>query len=570
MKTDRISSLLDRKSFEIPKYQRGYSWNQQNVRELFEDIYEAIESDTGHYMGTVVLSEGVREEEHFFVVDGQQRLATISLIISGITRRLSNNDASFYRRLYIKEGEEYRLKLLGRDQQYFENLLDGNKNNPETKSQRLLLSAFDEIESELDRNDINPQKFLQAVERLQIMDFIEKSEGDAIRIFQTVNDRGKPLTNMEKAKALLVYYSNKYLSKNLDSSINDAFGEIFELYDDIKQIADDENIRLIRRKEFNEDNIMRYHFVSFSDDDYDATAEYVLNYLKKNLNYFRKNEPSPFNEMKSFIINYKDTLLYFFRALKSILERTRSDSKYFKIFTVLGPSATLYPLLVKLENLGGLDRQVPGLDGEGSKYTFLDLLELIDVRVYKTRGTDPRAEISRFAYELNESYTDDKVRDWLLWFNKKWMSESRFKSNMNSDAYHNEALPYLFLNYCEYLENKEYSRDEVKRFMRENPSLEHILSQHPTFSLSSAGFLNETDFNDTEHNLGNLTWLEKRYNSAVHNRNPFEKTQTYDRSLFLMTRRVSSNIANSGVFDKSSIEKRTEEIYNYFKDRWWC
>lgn len=567
MTTNRVYDLFNKRYFEIPKYQRGYSWDRQNVRDLFEDIREAIESGSSHYMGTVVLYEGTPQGEYYFVVDGQQRLATISLIISEITRRLPKADADYNHRFYIREAE-YRLKLLGRDKQYFENLLEGKVLEPENKSQRLLKNAYEEICSELDRiKDVHT--LLRTIERLEIMEFIEKSEGDAIRIFQTVNDRGKPLTNMEKAKSLLVYYSNKYLSKKLDGSINDAFGEIFEVYDDIKQIADDENIRLMRSKDFDEDNIMRYHFVSFSDEDYDATAPYVLGFLKRNLSAFRSN--SQFNEMESFISRYIGNLLDFFRALKSILERVKRDSKYCKVFVVLGPSATLYPLLVKLGIMGRLDREVPSLNrGDGGKYTFFDLLELIDVRVYKTRGTDPRADISRYAYYLNDKCTDQEIRDWLLEFNKTWMPQSLFESNMKTNVYINAALPYMFLNYCEYLEGKQYSLGDIKRFMAESPTIEHILSQHPTFSLSSAGFQNETDFADTEHHLGNLTWLEKRYNSAVRNRNPLEKTRTYDRSLFIMARRLSSNIANSNVFNKSSIENRTKEIYDCLQARWWC
>lgn len=566
MATNRIYDLFNKRYFEIPKYQRGYSWDRENVRELFEDVREAMESGSSHYMGTVVLSEGTPKGEHYFVVDGQQRLATISLLISEITRRLPKSDAEYNRRFYLKE-VGYRLKLLGRDKQYFEDLLEGNVLEPENKSQRLLKNAYEEIGSELDRiNDI--QTLLRAIERLEIMEFIEESEGDAIRIFQTVNDRGKPLTNMEKAKSLLVYYSNRYLSKRLDGSINDAFGEIFELYDDIKQIADDENIDLIRKKDFDEDNIMRYHFVSFSDEDYNATASYVLGFLKRNLSAFRSKKQS--HEMESFISRYISNLLEFFRALKSVLERVKSDSKYCKVFVVLGPSATLYPILVKLEILGRLDREVPGLNKGGHKSTFFDLLELIDVRVYKSRGTDPRADISRYAYSLNEKTTDGKIREWLLWFNEYWMPQSLFESYMKSNVYDNDALPYMFLNYCEHLGGKQFSRDDIKRFMTESLTKEHILSQHPTFPLSSAGFQNETDFTDTEHHLGNLTLLEKRYNSAVHNRNPLEKTSTYDRSLFIMTRRLSSNIANSGVFNKSSIENRTKEIYDYLQTRWWC
>jgi len=103
------------------------------------------------------------------------------------------------------------------------------------------------------------------------MEFIESSEGDAIRIFQTVNDRGKPLSNMEKAKSLLIYFSNRYLEKRLDDQINDVFGEIFEMYDEIKGLGEELQINLISNKDFNEDSIMRYHFVSFSEEDYDAT-----------------------------------------------------------------------------------------------------------------------------------------------------------------------------------------------------------------------------------------------------------------------------------------------------------
>ena len=83
------------------------------------------------------------------------------------------------------------------------------------------------------------------------MEFIEDSEGDAIRIFQTVNDRGKLLSNMEKAKSLLIYFSNRYLNKKLDDKINDLFGEIFDIYDDIKNLGEELGINPIKNIDFN-------------------------------------------------------------------------------------------------------------------------------------------------------------------------------------------------------------------------------------------------------------------------------------------------------------------------------
>lgn len=567
MSTSKISDLFHKRFFEIPKYQRGYAWERQNVRELFEDIKEAIESSSNHYMGTFVLSEGFPIGEHYFVVDGQQRLTTLTLLISEITRRLPKVDSEFFRREYIKD-PDYRLKPLGRDKIYLEKLLEGEVLPPESKSQRYLKDAFEEIRSELDRQT-DLQTLLRSIERLEIMEFIEKSEGDAIRIFQTVNDRGKLLTNMEKAKSLLVYYSNRYLNKTLDSKVNDAFGEIFELYDDIKAIAEDETIGLIRSRDFNEDNIMRYHFIGFSNEDYNATAGFVLSFLKRTLSEARAT--NDIKGMSTFITKYVEDLLHFFKSLKALVEKTLTSSKYYRIFSILNLSATLYPLTVKLEQLGLLDAVVPDtISNFDVPCTFLDLIELIDVRVYKTRGTDPRADISEFTYSLSEKSTKEDIGDWLIGFNKDWMSDGVFESNMKANVYENAATAYMFIDYCEYMEKTTFTKDQLKKFVTDSPTIEHILAQHPTFSLEAAGFQNETDFADKEHTLGNLSIIEKRLNSAMRNKNPLEKTSTYDRSNFIMTRDLSSLIANAQKFDKKSVEIRTEQIWKYLSLRWWC
>ena len=60
--TLRIRDLFNGRFFEIPKYQRGYAWEVTHVRELFDDIFEAIESNSNHYLGTVVLSKTKTKE----------------------------------------------------------------------------------------------------------------------------------------------------------------------------------------------------------------------------------------------------------------------------------------------------------------------------------------------------------------------------------------------------------------------------------------------------------------------------------------------------------------------------
>ena len=571
MANSKIQDFFNRKFFEIPKYQRGFAWDKENIRDLFNDIREAEEVNSSHYIGTVVLSKTKKNDRFFYVVDGQQRITTITMIINSIIKKLSKDDASFYKRFYITENNINRLIPLGKEKDFFEKLLKGNPLTPKNKSQRLLIDAYEEIEEQI--NSIkDPLKFLYMIEGLEILEFIEKSEGDAIRIFQTVNDRGKALSNMEKAKSLLVYFSNRYLDKKLDDKINDVFGEIFEIYDEIKFKGEQLGITLITNDTFNEDSVMRYHFVSYSDEDYDASATYVLNFLKLQLNNHRKvGKKVGYTKVEEFISNYIESLQLFFESLNSLIKKADKNIKYFKLFSILNLSATLYPLIVKLEMLKKLEDKLPSK--EYSKFTFFDLIELIDVRIYKTRGTDPRADISRFTFGLSKKSTDKEIQDWLLGYNKRWMSKPEFQTYLNSYIFGNRALAHIFIDYSEFLSKKTFPIDELKRIANDrklNPTIEHILSQKPKFTLKSHGFRSTEEYLEYEDTLGNLTVLEKSFNSSAQNKNTFEKVKVYDKSIFKMTNAISTQISTKQEFKKNDIDERTELIAEYLSSKWWC
>lgn len=441
--------------------------------------------------------------------------------------------------------------------------------SPENKSQKLMKSAYEEIQNQL--SHISDKKgFLKSVERLELMEFIEASEGDAIRIFQTVNDRGKPLSNMEKAKSLLIYFSNRYLEKRLDGWINKQFGEMFDLYDDIKQLGEDNEINLIKRIEFSEDDIMRYHFITFSDENYDPTAAFVLDFLKRKLSSYRNHDTEKQNgyqKMERFITRYVEELSGFFRAFRSVIAKVQTDHKYYKIFSVLGISATLYPVIITLQMLGLLDKKLPN----NTRYTFRDLLEIIDVRIYKTRGTDPRAEISRFAHEISAAKKSDKyIQDWLLDYNQGWMSKDQFLVALNDTFYGNRGLPHMFLDYCEHLGDDQLSVQALKQIVHKIPTIEHIVSVTPNFRFRAAGYKNEKEFVQFNNTIGNLTILEKALNSAVQNKHPLDKVNYYDRSLFKMTKEIATSIQTKKRFVKDDVIKRTKELSQYFENRWWC
>lgn len=569
MATTKITDLFNDRYFEIPRYQRGYAWEKQHVRELFDDIKEAIESNSSHYIGTVVLSKCAKDLKKYYIVDGQQRLTTITLLIAQLLQKIQDDETRIYQKMhYIKKGSQYSMKPLERDVQLFQQLIEGNTNvTPQNKSQRFMLEAVEEMKYQI--ADIqDPEQFLDAIGNLEIMEFIENSEGDAIRIFQTVNDRGKSLSNMEKIKSLLIYFSNKYLDKQYDDSINAVFSDIFELYDSIKYNGGDRiGINLIKRQNFTEDNILCYHYVTYFADNYDPSAEFVLKTIKQRLTEIRKKGDFK-EELANFINQYIESLKSFFTNLNAIISKVENETKYYKMFVILNLSATLYPLIVKLQEKGVLENDLRGPKFAGKK--FFDLVELIDVRVYKTRGTDPKADIVRFENSINEK-SDIEIQNWLLWFNTRWMSKDQFNVSLSQNIYGNVALPYIFVNYCEYIRNNEYSLEELHKIVAIPPTIEHVLAQTPDFKPESLGFNDLEDFVSYEHRLGNLSLLEKSLNSAIQKKVPLLKVELgYDKSCFEMTNKLASNISSKQSFAKQDIIDRTEELKDYCIKRWWA
>ena len=80
-----IADVLASRKIQVPIFQRAYSWEQGHVEALFDDISNAIaESEEEYFLGSIVASENEGDEDHLEVVDGQQRLATTSILIAAI------------------------------------------------------------------------------------------------------------------------------------------------------------------------------------------------------------------------------------------------------------------------------------------------------------------------------------------------------------------------------------------------------------------------------------------------------------------------------------------------------
>ncbi len=91
MSTKSLENFFSGKTLVIPGYQRDYAWQRRNVDDLFSDVEEALESGGGHYLGTFILSQP-HPSAKAQVVDGQQRLTTLTILLNALISDLKDSD----------------------------------------------------------------------------------------------------------------------------------------------------------------------------------------------------------------------------------------------------------------------------------------------------------------------------------------------------------------------------------------------------------------------------------------------------------------------------------------------
>lgn len=250
--------------FRIPDFQRGYAWGARQREDLWDDL-ESLPVGMRHYMGTLFVEENFQQAESdrwvedgkfVGVVDGQQRLTTLAILLSVLvqnaegqgyarqsiedlqriylfTRDRDHCDVKSYKFSYDEAGSsrEYRDFLIGA---IFE---DPTISPPSLKSvyAKNLLEAkrfFGEKVSSLDR--IGREALFKKVTTQLCFDYrMIDNDFDVQMVFETLNNRGKPLTVLEKLKNRLMYQAFRLserdeLKSRLSEEIKAVWGLIYE------------------------------------------------------------------------------------------------------------------------------------------------------------------------------------------------------------------------------------------------------------------------------------------------------------------------------------------------------
>lgn len=315
---EKLNNLLSSYSFEIPVYQRAYSWGEKQVNDFWNDINECSDKNKQYYYGHFLFEYGEGERDKLMAIDGQQRLTTVYLF--KLISTVFNNKIQIFEFKTVEYDNEVLTEIKNSIEELtrvfdelskakkaeyeiansFLNKIHGNKlfsslqdkyeKNEVTRSSKNIINAlyflYDQLKKVNDKDKI--EKLNETVDNSVVTYIISDRNKTgmqlAIDIFELHNTRGIPITTIEKVKAKLMAFLIEYGGK--DENIN----KIQKYFSDIFKI-EEQTIESFFRGEMPLDKILLHHLRVIDDgykkDDFDSPSrsgnreEKILEYIKK-------------------------------------------------------------------------------------------------------------------------------------------------------------------------------------------------------------------------------------------------------------------------------------------------
>ena len=573
--TRGVKAILSaNRKYIIPRFQREYSWGENELSTLWEDIFTNIDvcnsSDKikakEYFIGSLVLIGDDTNGEEFEIVDGQQRLTTIMILLSVLGEYFQKNGEkgrcnSIYKYIEGSDDEDQRFfKLINENTGDFlsSSILarpdEKSQEDPKGKEQVNLLKAYNYFLNKLNSDDVvndlkkytNKEITLSKTEivnlvRDQILEFTTvfitvDNLGDAYKIFETLNAKGKNLEAIDLIK-------NSIFSVLSEEHPSD---KAKKLWADIQKNLQDESRDLFYRQFW----ISKYSF-STNKNLYKAFND-KINCTKERYEAFLK-ELELESKWYQSIINpiYEDYPNQDFRFEYEAL-------KAFKIFNVTQVRVILLALKRAREE---------GRIGFKDYKRAIELLEkfhFIYIAVCSQRGSGIERVLSTNALRISNTENSNdmnKAIDILIEDLKSKVPDYEiFKANFEKIIFTNKItkqkklIQYIFKK----IENLSRSTDELAV---NNISLEHIMSQ--------------SENEDCIGKIGNILPLAKKINSDMGNVEFSEKIKYLEGkkenegSELNIVKEFVKEYKDIDKWDEKCINKRTEDIaYKSYHEIW--
>lgn len=199
------------KRFIIPVYQRNYDWKTENCKQLYDDLVKVIQKQRqSHFFGSIVSVHNDGTYNEFLVIDGQQRLTTVSLLLlamynlmkDGIVTPSQNNLADkIYKTYLIDEWQEdetrIKLKPVKNDRHAFDCLF---KDASEFVQESNLTINYNYFYTRIQKEEISVDELYSAITKLEIINITLNQEDNPQLIFESLNSTGVALSEGDKIR----------------------------------------------------------------------------------------------------------------------------------------------------------------------------------------------------------------------------------------------------------------------------------------------------------------------------------------------------------------------------------
>lgn len=536
-----LNGVIEKGVFEIPSYQRGYAWQERQLKDFWNDLEHVSKlGDKFHYMHSLTLRELENEFENsaFEIIDSQQRLAT-SLILLGLLAKITQNKDPKYSLINLEPVLSYKYYGLS---EAFRAITEEEKDLKAFKTSfyaKNLIDAYAFFKEKISDTPVGTlEKMFDALINKMLFSVVGLNDNriDPFSSFETINNRGKDLSTLELLKNRLHFVVHKICEgkklEDLQKEINDTYTRI---YYNLREFEDDHLEGFLK-------HFVAYYYGEKGDfkgrllnTEFDAHKKYddlyeeyekidellfYLSYSSKVWNFLHTLDEK---SITLIVDDNKKLEIEITPKMRSLLEKMRS-------LNALNDNAFL-PLLLSL-----LTIQLVGRSANEQPYTtqelegLLEYLERFGFLVYGVAGKNTaKNEWIELAFKAFRAYRygeENIVIEKLPtleknFFNRQGNSalellEESIHSKKNTEKWYKwgKALNYLLYEY-----ELHHNPETTLNFDGSIESIEHILPQKPDQGYS-AKEKNWAKNPNIVHALGNLLLMAKNANS-------FFKQQTF-------------------------------------------
>ena len=527
-----IRSLLGGAKFAIEYYQREYRWGKKHITELLNDLCEkflesheegnersAIENYGHYFLGSIIISD---KDGRKFIIDGQQRLTSLTLLLIHIYRQLKDErqKKEIANLIFSYRAGNYSFNLdVDERTRCMKSLFDGQpfEENDQPESVANILKRYEDIEHHFPDDlagEALPYFADWLIENVHLVEIIAYSDADAYTIFETMNDRGLSLTPTEMLKGYLL---SNIADPNRRNNASDIWRKCIL---DLQQIGKDDDADAIKawlRSQYAKTIRERSRGARPRDFDLIGTEfhRWVRDREKK-----LKLRASP--DFVSFI--EKDFKFYgqwYERVRRSAKVLTKGlEEIYYNAqnnFTLQHP-ALLAPL-VQTDNKEEIERKLRIVA------SFLDIL--IARRIWNWKAisySTMQYNIFQMILSIRGKSVDELVSiltERLESQEESFASEERFSLHGR-----NRRLIHLLLaRMTDYVEVQSGRRSRYTEYIEGGYEVEHIWADHP--ERHEDEFSHPTDFHNYRDHIGGLLLLPKSFNASYRDEPYADKREHY-------------------------------------------